>query len=397
MAVSFIIGRGREDLGTKPTGELGTYRALDGSEGAPLYLDLDRPHAMLVVGKRGYGKSYTLGVVAEELARADGLAPVVVDPMGVFGTMAETADGEPVPTAVIDEPTVTPNSLDPRSWCALVGLDPESSAGALLWQAAQDASDVASMRDHVEAADADSDDKRAAVNHIDLARSWGVFDAASGLDASALSGGELSIIDVSGMDAAPMNAVVRGIAETLYRARVDDDISRLPWLMLDEAHAFFDGVAERPLKRILTRGRAPGVSIVLVTQRPNAVPDVGISQSDVLISHRLTSQADIEALKAAQPTYMNESLEDRMPTSPGAVVIVDDSTETVHAAQIRQRHTPHGGDSVTATDLRTDSGDDDWTTHDSESIRGSTESQPPSNSSTTDNGTTAEEHEFEEL
>jgi DNA helicase HerA-like ATPase len=345
--VSFIIGRGREKIGSKSAGRIGRYRALDGSQGAPLYLDIDSPHAILVVGKRGYGKSYTLGVVAEELARADPIAPVVVDPMGAFENFAEEADAE-IPAEVRTHPSVTPDSLDPRSWCALVGLSPESSAGALVWQAAQESSTLDGMCEHIRAADARSADERAAINHIGMADTWEVFDAESGLDAESLSGPEVTVLDLSGLADAPMNAVVRGVAESLYQARVSEGIRRLPWLALDEAHTFFDGVARSALETILTRGRAPGVSTVLVTQRPSAVPEVAVSQSDILLAHRLTAQADVAALQTARPTYLNESLEEKMPTEPGEVLIVDDSTETVHAAQIRERETVHDGDSATA-------------------------------------------------
>lgn len=346
--MSFIIGRGREEIGSKPTGELGTYRALDGSRGAPLYLDLNGPHAVLVVGKRGYGKSYTLGVVAEELAGIDAIAPVVVDPMGAFERFGEQSD---LSAEVLARPTIAPDSLDPRSWCALVGLSPESSAGALVWQSAQSASTLEGMRDQIRTTEADEADKRAAINHVGMADNWGVFDADDGLDAAALSGSEVTVLDLSGLADEPMNAVARGVAESLYQARVSEDIERLPWVMLDEAHTFFQGVARPALETILTRGRAPGVSTILVTQRPSAVPDVGISQSDILLAHRLTSEADIDALRAAQPTYMNESLEAKMPTATGEVLIVDDSTETVHAAQIRERETTHDGESATADEV----------------------------------------------
>jgi len=348
--MSFIIGRGEDPLGEKPAGKLGTFRALDGSEGAPLQFDMNGPHAMLVVGKRGYGKSYTMGVIAEALARTEEVAPVVIDPMGVFRELATPSFDEPVPAELVEDPAVTPNSLDPRSWCTLLGLSPESGAGGIVWQAAQSESTIDGMCDHIEQSDARESDKRAAINHVNLADSWDVFDA-EGLDAAALGSSEATVLDVSGLDAAPMNAVARGVGEAVYRARIDGDIARLPWLLFDEAHTFFQGVANRALRLLLTRGRAPGVSTVLATQRPSAVPEVGISQSDVLISHRLTSLEDLEALEAAQPTYMNTSLDERMPESPGEVIIVDDSTETVHAAQIRRRSTPHGGDSPDATDL----------------------------------------------
>ncbi len=347
--MSFVIGR---EAGIKagPVGELGSYRALDGSEGASLHIDLDGPHATLVVGKRGYGKSYTLGVIAESLARADGVSPVIIDPMGVFGTLCEKTDGEPVPATVIEAPAVAPGSLGPKSWCALLGLSPESGAGALVWQAAEKSASLPEMRAHVADTDAPESDRRAATNHISLASSWGVFDR-DGVTATDLGTSEITVVDVSGLDAAPMNAVARGIAEALYRARIDRDISRLPWLLVDEAHTFFDGVARPALETVLTRGRAPGVSLVMASQRPSVFPAVAISQSDILISHRLTSEADLDALAAAQPTYMDTSLSERLPMRPGEVVIIDDSTETVHAAQIRQRATPHGGDSPSASDI----------------------------------------------
>lgn len=365
--MKFVIGRGTDASGG-PVGHLGSYRALDGSLGAALGLDLDGPHAMLVVGKRGYGKSFTMGVIAEELARSSGVAPVIVDPMGVFTSLTSRATGEccddesdtgdehtdPVPATVLERPAVAPDSLDPQSWCALVGLSTESGAGSLLWRAAQRASTLEGMRSTIDAADAPTADKRAATNHLDLADSWGVFDA-NGIDAGDLSGPEVTVVDVSGLDAAPMNAVVRGIAESLYRARIDGTIDRLPWLMIDEAHTFFSGVAQPAIETILTRGRAPGVSLVSATQRPSAVPAVGISQSDVIISHRLTAQADLEVLEAAQPTYMNASLTDRMPERPGEIVVIDDATETIHTAQVRLRDTPHGGDSPRASEVSVDS------------------------------------------
>ncbi|WP_336000115.1 ATP-binding protein [Halorientalis halophila] len=351
--MTFVIGRG-EQSETGPTGHLGAYRALDGSRGAPLELDLDGPHAGLIVGKRGYGKSHTLGVVAEGLARARGVAPVLVDPMGVFRGLADPTDAgaDPVPARVVAEPAVAPDALDPRSWCALLGLSPESGAGGLVWQAATEAQTIDGMCEHVAATDAPGTDRRAARNHLAMAARWGVFDP-DGLTATDLAGPAVTVVDVSGLAPAPSNAVVRGIGEALYRARETETIDRLPWLLLDEAHAFFEGVARPALERVLTRGRAPGVSLVAATQRPSAVPEVAISQADVLVAHRLTAEADRDALRAAQPTYANGALTDpdRMPTATGDVIVVDDATETVHAARIRARDTPHGGDSPSASDV----------------------------------------------
>lgn len=350
-----VIGREEGNEGG-PTGRLGHYRARDGSPGEPVGVDLDHPHVGTVVGKRGSGKSYTLGVLAEELARTDGVAPVIVDPMGVFGTLTseprpETAS---VPAEVV-EPRVPATALDPRAWCSVLDLDPASAVGTLVWRAAAAADTLAEMREFVAEATVDATARRAAANHLDLAAAWDVFETAEKDEpvaddlASALATGGVTILDLAGLSRAPMNAVVAAVARFLYDARVDGRMDRLPWLLVDEAHAFFGDVAGPELRTLLTRGRQPGVSLVAATQRPTALPDVALSQTDLLIVHRLTSRADREALAATRPTYMTETIEARMPTAPGDAVVIDDATETVNAVRVRERHTPHGGASPTVS------------------------------------------------
>lgn len=350
--MTVVVGRAPDADSGGAVAELGAYLALDGSAGAALNLDVDRPHAALVVGKRGYGKTHTLGVLAEALARAPGVAPVVVDTVGVLGGLVEDSRAAPVPAMVVDRPTVAPAALDPRSWCALLDLPPESGPGSLVWRAAATAETLEGMRAAVREADAADAAVRSATNHLDLAAAWGVF-APDGLDAGALSGSEATVVDVSGLDAAPANAVIRAIAEGLYRYRVDGDGGRLPWLLVDEAHLPFEGVAGPGLETILRRGRSPGVSLVAATQRPGRLPDVAVSQADLLVAHRLTSRADLEALSAARPTYMDGTLVDRMPTEPGEVVVVDDATERVHTATVRDRHTPDYGGTPRASEVET--------------------------------------------
>ena len=328
-----------------PTAHLGACLAPDGSTGARVCVDLDRPHAGLVVGKRGYGKSYTLGVLAEELAAAEGVVPVVVDPMGAFTSLGGL-DG----VRVVQHPRVRASTLPARAWCDLLDLSPEGAVGGLVWRAATETDTLAGMCEYVETADADRATRRAATNHLQLARAWEVFDP------DGLAAGDLlargTVLDCSRLDDAPINALVRAIAADCYRVRVDGKHEQLPWLLVDEAHVFFDGVAGPALERILTRGRAPGISLVAATQRPAALPDVAISQSDLLIAHRLTAETDLEALARARPTYATTALDERLPEAPGETVVIDDATEAIHAVKVRERATPHDGVSTRASDGR---------------------------------------------
>jgi len=343
-----------------PTGRIGHHRARDGSHGTPVAIDLDRPHAGVVVGKRGYGKSYTLGVLAEEAARARGTAPVVVDPMGVFGGLAVDADGESIPAAVVATPTIRADAIPPDRWPQLVGSDPDRPVGALVWHAASAADTLSEMRSLVADSDADADVRRAAGNRLRRADAWGVF-APDGLDAATLGGPEATILDCAGLDDAPANALVAGVAAALYDARVGGgsphsatvsdrpSIRRLPWLFVDEAHVFFDGIAEGALRTLLTRGRAPGVSLVAATQRPSSLPAVAVSQSDLRIVHRLTAGPDLRALATADPAYIDEGVAEAMPTAPGEALILDDTAEAIRTVTVRERDTPHGGASPRAS------------------------------------------------
>ena len=335
------------------TGHLGHYLARDGSEGAPVGIDTNRPHAALVVGKRGAGKSHTLGVLAEATARTAGVAPVVVDPMGAFGGLAAgAADDTPtVHASIVEEPRVRADAIPPEVWPELVGLDSNDGPGALVWEAASTADTVEGMLGVVESADADPGVRRAARNHLRRASDWGIFDPA-GLVATDLLGSEATVLSLAGVPDAPTSAVTAAVARALYDAREATNPSeRLPWLFVDEAHVAIDGVAEQALRTLLTRGRAPGVSLVLATQRPTALPAVAASQADLLLAHRLTSEADIAALSAASPTYLEGRLRDRLPTGRGEALVVDDATESTHTVQVRERDTASGGETPRATRL----------------------------------------------
>jgi DNA helicase HerA-like ATPase len=58
------------------------------SDGEQVYVDDSRSRAVLICGKRGSGKSYTMGVFLEELARRDDVLVIVADPMRNFHTMS---------------------------------------------------------------------------------------------------------------------------------------------------------------------------------------------------------------------------------------------------------------------------------------------------------------------
>ena len=72
------------------------------------------------------------------------------------------------------------------------------------------------------------------------------------------------------------------------------------WLVIDEAHEFLpregETASSKPLIIILREGRQPGISLILATQQPGKIHTDVMTQSDIVLAHRVTSKPDVDAL-----------------------------------------------------------------------------------------------------
>lgn len=88
-----VIGRStstHRKLGCYGTLYLGKLAENSGQplSGHDIVMDAAFPHVIFICGHRGSGKSYTLGVLAEELALSGvGIASLIIDPIGIFWSM----------------------------------------------------------------------------------------------------------------------------------------------------------------------------------------------------------------------------------------------------------------------------------------------------------------------
>ena len=129
----------------------------------------------------------------------------------------------------------------------------------------------------------------------------------------------------------------------------------LVWVAIDEAHELLpkEGktAATESLITILREGRQPGISLILATQQPGKIHTDVMTQSDTVLSHRLTARIDVEALGQLTQSYMRHGLEkeiDLLPRVKGAAVVFDDANERIFPVQMRPRFTWHGGGSPVA-------------------------------------------------
>jgi intein/homing endonuclease len=105
------------------------------------------------------------------------------------------------------------------------------------------------------------------------------------------------------------------------------------------------------LVTILREGRQPGLSLLLISQQPGKIHSDVLTQSDIVISHRLTAKRDVDALNSMMQSYLGNTLTgylDMLPAEPGAAIILDDNSERLYPIRVRPKFSWHGGEAPTA-------------------------------------------------
>ena len=203
-----------------------------------VYMDITRSHVVFVCGKRGGGKSYTLGVIAEGLSSipkeiANNLSIILVDTMGIYWTMKypNAKDAEllkewglkpegldiciytpekfyheykkkGIPT---DVPfTISVSDLQGSDWCMAFSYSESDQYGVLISKTINDLLekeelfDIDDIINYIKTDEtAESHVKFAVTNQFANAKKWGVFAKEGSHLKDLVKGGQVTVLDVS--------------------------------------------------------------------------------------------------------------------------------------------------------------------------------------------------------
>ena len=430
MAYNIIIGRGEDDkkkLGDKGLiyigkgyVKMGQYTSLSNK----IFMDVVRSHVVLVSGKRGSGKSYTLGVIAEELSNLpkevnQNIASLIFDTMGIYWTMKYNNEKDKsllqdwelkpkkLPTKVfvpfghydnfiekgipVDEKfALDVTELNPEDWILTFELDMIHPVSVLIERVLTKLKEKAgkfSINEIIEKLGKDDKSNKETINAtiglFEAANTWGIFskkDQKPTQIRDLINAGKTSILDLSvynsvgafNVRALVISLISRKIFNERMVARKIEEVKSvskgldytfseekketpLIWLFLDESHEFLpkEGktIATDALVQILREGRQPGLSLVLATQQPGQIHRDVLTQSDIVLSHRVTSKPDIDALNHIMQTYLTSTIQKYMndlPSLKGSAIILDDNSERIYPMRTRPRFTWHGGQAPSA-------------------------------------------------
>jgi len=403
-----IVGRDEDDtkrFGTTGTLFIGKHLVGSGEEThltTPVLLDVLRPHIITVTGKRGEGKSYSMGILIEEMFKLPpsikrNICGLVVDTQGIFWTMKSPAEKDAgllkewgllpqgfdvtvyVPegqektfsSAGVDYDGVfsfSPSELRAEDWLRVFELDANEPLGILLQKSLPTGNyTIDNIIDSIKKSGATDVEKAALENRFETARGWGIFGSSK--VPPLLEPGKMTVLDIS-LTPQNVRALLVGLAcNKIFIERVearrkeelaDIEMTRIkrvpmPWLIIDEAHNFIPNEGITPsteiLKKIVKEGRQPGITLALVTQQPEKLHPDALSQCDMIISHRLTAENDVKALKSIMQTYMLYDIEkylNELPKLKGTAIILDDNSERLYKIRMRPRQSWHAGSSPIA-------------------------------------------------
>lgn len=402
--------------------KMGNYTSLSNT----ILLDVARSHVILVAGKRGAGKSYSLSVIAEELSSLEGeekenIAPLIFDTMGIFWTMKFKNEKErellgewdlkpkKIPVRVfvpfgfyqqyeednisVDSKfSIKPSELGIEDWLTTFDLGIISPVAVLIERVISSLKEEGDygINEIVEKIKGDkivgNEEKNAALALFGAAETWGVFTKKKerGTEISELvKAGITTILDLScynalgkfNVRALVIGLICRKLFQERMKARKKEEAEAithgvdylaytqkrkmpLVWLFIDEVHEFI-GKQETPatsaLIQLLREGRQPGISLVMATQQPGVLHRDVLTQSDMVLSHRITALPDIKALNEIMQSYLIENIKaylDDLPNLKGSAIILDDNSERIYPMRVRPKFTWHGGEAPTSVRVK---------------------------------------------
>ncbi|MBA2379165.1 MAG: ATP-binding protein [Blastocatellia bacterium] len=355
---------------------------------------------LAILASTGSGKSYTAGVLIEELLQSYNRAAVlVVDPHGEYHTMASIQGDERFagpdgyrPEVKIFSPDKIKVRFSTLTEADIKYLLPEGTSDKMLHflrQAFRSMTDkhkaegrrdylysYHDLRDAVTEQQYGKDDKDAGdggnVSSIQgllwrldsrFDRTDGIFSSHEHLELQELyKPGRVTILDLSDIEQNEQQVIVGTLLRRINKARVmttrgeadkgENFLDYPVFTLLEEAHRFAPAgasvVSTNVLKQILSEGRKFGVGIGLITQRPGKLDQDVLSQCMTQIIMRIVNPIDQQTIAQSVEGAGRAMLAELPALTKGQAIISGVGINTPVMCRIRPRITKHGGETFDA-------------------------------------------------
>jgi len=341
-----------------------------------------------IIAQTGAGKSYTLGVLLEELLKK-GATIVVVDPHADYVFLSRDKEGKRIEEyadriAVFRNPNSTGryseediDNLKPLTFrFAELGPDEVAEiAGASesytkIRAAFRNAIEElkAELRDSYGPQDLISTLERLCETKKDKGANYtGAFNYALKLSKVKVFGDRTtpmeeilkpfsaSILDLSGLNNASQDYIVNRVFSEIVELRMRNEFPWPVFVFVEEAHRFIPSHrktrSSEIIKTIASEGRKFGVFLTLVTQRPSKIDQDALSQCNSQIILRMTNPNDQKAVQNASEQLGESLMQDLPGLNVGEAIIVGKLTRVPVMVRVRERKSREGGADIDLVEI----------------------------------------------
>jgi DNA helicase HerA-like ATPase len=351
---------------------------LDGRN-IPVYLrkeELIQKHCS-ILAKTGSGKSYTAGVLIEELLEKN-VPLLIIDPHGEYLSLRYENRSEEerrqmekfgiTPKGYASQVVVyTPSNFsvnpDADKLFRIDGInlsvnelyDFFTLSDAQLGVLYQCINDIKAQKEFYTIddiikgiAESKSTAKWRMIHFLERIRETGILSDSPTRIEELVKAGKTAIIDMKGAEPKLQQLIVYRLCKEVFEGR---KMGKIPpfMLVIEEAHnfcperGFGQAVSSNILRTIASEGRKFGLGLLVISQRPARVDKNVISQCSTQIILKVTNPNDIKALSRGLE-FMSSEMEEEIKRIPqGVALLSSPSIEMPIMVDVRVRKSEHGG------------------------------------------------------
>ena len=322
-----------------------------------------------VLAKTGAGKSYTVGVLLEEVMQSK-IPLVIIDPHGEYNSMKFPNDDESdkkklkelglkpksfasniLEYSAVDIPGTTKiklkDNFTPNDMIRIMPAKLTNSQKALLYSSMKDM-DYLSIENVIEELSLqDNNAKYPIIGMLETIKESELFSA-DGLNPEQLIlPGKACIINLKGINPDMQQIIVYKLLKDLFSAR---KLGNVPphFVVLEEAHnfcperGFGEAKSSEIVRLIASEGRKFGMGLCIVSQRPARVDKSVLSQVNSQIILKVSNPNDVKAVSNSVEG-LNAEMEQEITNLQVGHAIVSGVSDMPVIVSIRPRKSRHGG------------------------------------------------------
>ncbi len=337
-----------------------------------VFIDLQKllSKHIAVLAKTGAGKSYTVGVLLEEIL--DNKIPlVVIDPHGEYSSMKypnnnskdlERFDSFGVKSksyarqieefSVLNIPgvkrLVLKDSFSSNEILKLLPSKISNSQKSLLYSVLKDKKNF-SLNDIISELELlENNNKFSLISLLEGLKNSNLFESSGFSSEEFVKNGKMSIINLKGVEPELQQIIVYKILKDLFNAR---KLNLIPpaFIVLEEAHNFapeknFGEVKSNEIIRLIaSEGRKFGLGLAVISQRPARIDKNVLSQVNSQIILKVTNPNDVKAIISSVEGITSEIESEIVSLNIGNAIITG-VTDLPLIVNIRPRKSKHGGE-----------------------------------------------------